>query len=126
VIRSFQPGAVMTDPVRDTAKGTVALVKPPAESVSRVREAAERPGSSSEIRRRCGRHVDARGEAPTLMRLIEQAFNYDILGARGFEAAAGWSIVALASSSRTATWMKLLRSSRRSPIRTTTRDASHE
>jgi HprK-related kinase A len=90
VIRSFQPGAVMTDPVRDTAKGTVALVKPPAESVSRVREAAE-PAWIVFPKYVAGAAgvLTPVGKAPTLMRLIEQAFNYDILGARGFEAAAG-------------------------------------
>ena len=90
VIGRFQPGAVMTAPVRDTAKGTVALVKPPADSVSRAGEpalpawivfpkyVAGAAGTLAPL-----------GKAPTLMRLIEQAFNYDILGARGFEAAAG-------------------------------------
>ncbi len=89
VIHSFQPDAVMTEPVRDTTKGTVAHVKPPSESVSRVADAAVpawivfpkyvagMPGTLAPA-----------GKAATFMKLVEQAFNYDILGARGFRAAA--------------------------------------
>lgn len=89
VISRFHPGAVITAPVHDTAKGTVALVKPPADSVARAGEpvppawivfpkyVAGAAGMLAPV-----------GKAPTLIRLIEQAFNYDILGARGFEAAA--------------------------------------
>jgi hypothetical protein len=89
VIRSYHPGAVMTEPVRDTTKGTVAHLKPPGDSVSRAAEAAVPawivfpryvPASSSTL--------EPVGKAPTLMKLVEQAFNYDVLGVRGFRAAA--------------------------------------
>lgn len=89
VIRSYYPGAVMTEPVRDTTKGTVAHLKPPADSVSRAAEAAVPawivfpkyvPASSSRLK--------LVGKAPTLLKLVEQAFNYDVLGVRGFRAGA--------------------------------------
>ena len=38
VIRKFQPDVVMTRPVSDTIKGTVALLRPPAESIRRISE----------------------------------------------------------------------------------------
>ncbi len=90
VIRRFHPGAVMTNPVRDTTKGTVAHLRPPAESVRRANE----PGDPAWIVfpryvPSAGAALEAVGKAPTLMRLIEQSFNYDILGARGFEVASG-------------------------------------
>jgi hypothetical protein len=88
VIRSFRPDAVMTEPVRDTTKGTVAHLKPPLESVQRAGEPAE-PGWIVFPRYVAGGAAELTplGKAPTLMRVIEQTFNYDILGARGFEAA---------------------------------------
>lgn len=89
VIRGYDPGAVMTEPVRDTTKGTVAHLKPPVDSVSRADEAAipawvvfpryVQAGSSA---------LEPTGKASTLMKLVEQAFNYDVLGVRGFRAAA--------------------------------------
>lgn len=90
VIRRFQPDAVLTPPVCDTTKGTVAHLRPPSASVSRAQEPATPAwivfpkfvaGATGTLR--------TLDKAPTLMRLIEQAFNYDILGARGFEAASG-------------------------------------
>jgi hypothetical protein len=78
------------DWARDTAKGTVALMRPPADSVARTAE----PASPTWIifpRYVAGAPavLEPKSKAQTLMRLVEQAFNYDVLGARGFEAAAG-------------------------------------
>jgi len=87
VIRRFQPGAAMSDPVNDTVKGTVALLGPPAESVSRVQEAAlpahivfprylaDAPAA----------FVPA-DKTHSAMRVADEAFNYGIHGRRGFEA----------------------------------------
>jgi HprK-related kinase A len=86
VIRRFQPGAVMTTPVRDTAKGTVALVRPPADSVRRISE----PGIPAWIifpRYRAGAEATfvPFSKAHTVLKLAEQSFNYDLHGRRGFE-----------------------------------------
>jgi HprK-related kinase A len=87
VIKTFAPDAVLTEPVTDTIKGTVALMRPPAESVRRSREPALpawvvlpkfESGSASLL--------VPHSRAETFMLLAEQSFNYDILGARGFEA----------------------------------------
>lgn len=90
IIREFHSGAVMTDPVRDTAKGTVALMRPPADSVARTAEPAL-PGWIIFPRYVAGAPavLEPNSKAQTFMRVVEQAFNYDVLGARGFEAAAG-------------------------------------
>jgi hypothetical protein len=90
VIRGFHPSAVMTDPVHDTTKGTVALMRPPTESVSRAAEPAV-PAWIVFPRYVAGAPATLVpwSKAQTFMRVVEQAFNYDILGARGFEAVAG-------------------------------------
>jgi hypothetical protein len=88
IIRGYQSGAVMTEPVHDTTKGTVAHLRPPPDSVRRSSEPAE-PGWIVFPRYVVGGAavLTPVEKAATLMRLIEQAFNYDILGARGFDAA---------------------------------------
>jgi HprK-related kinase A len=89
VIQQFAPEAVFTPPVPDTTKGTVALMRPPKESVVRRAEPARvscvvlpryERGSSATMER----HSPAR----TFHLIAEQSFNYDIQGVRGFEAVA--------------------------------------
>lgn len=87
VIRHFQPDAVMTEPVADTKKGTVALLRPPAESVRRVSEPArpawivfpkylaDAPATFSPY-----------SKAHTCLRVAHESFNYDIHGRNGFAA----------------------------------------
>jgi HprK-related kinase A len=86
-IRDFAPQAVMTPAVPDTAKGTVSLLRPPAASVQRVREPARaawivlpshEPGAPPVF--------SPHGKERAFMTLAEQSFNYDMHGARGFEA----------------------------------------
>jgi hypothetical protein len=90
IIREFRADAVLTDPVRDTAKGTVALMRPPTDSVARTAEPAL-PAWIIFPRYVAGAPaiLEPTSKAQTFMRVVEQAFNYDVLGARGFEAAAG-------------------------------------
>lgn len=88
-IREFAPQAVMTPPVPDTVKGTVSLLRPPPASVRRVREPARaawivlpsyEPGAPAAF--------SPHGKERAFMTLAEQSFNYDMHGARGFEAMA--------------------------------------
>lgn len=86
VIRAFAPDAVLGPPVPGTAKGTIAHLKAPAASVARAGEAA-----------RALHIVFPRyeaGAATTLapvpkgqlfMRMADNAFNYFVLGAEGFD-----------------------------------------
>lgn len=87
VIRKFAPQAVMTKPVADTTKGTVALMRPPAESVARVDEPAHPawivlPKYVAESKPEMRPYSKAR----TAMLLAEQSFNYDLQGLCGFNA----------------------------------------
>lgn len=86
LIQNFAPLAVMTAPMPGTTKGTVALVRPPVESVMRVHEPVKAtwivlpkyvPDAIPEL--------VPHSRARTLMLIAEQSFNYDILGQSGFE-----------------------------------------
>lgn len=85
VIRAFVPGAALSKPARDTVKGTVALLKAPAESVARSQEPAKpawvvvpkfAPGSAIEMA--------PKSRAEAFIELGQNAFNYSIHGAHGF------------------------------------------
>jgi HprK-related kinase A len=89
VIQRFAPEAVFTPPVPDTTKGTVALMRPPTESAQRRNEPVR---VSAVVLPRYQRGSSAlmqlHSPARTFHLLAEQSFNYDIQGARGFEAVA--------------------------------------
>ena len=85
VLRRFAPNAVLSPTVRDTLKGSVAHMKPPAEAVRRASEPAlprwivmprYQAGASSELR------AMTRGRA--FMQLVDSSFNYHLHGRRGF------------------------------------------
>lgn len=86
IIREFAPGAVFSETVSDTAKGTVALLRAPDDSVKRVSEAASaswivfphwQPGAPA----RLTPHPRPRA----LIALARNAFNYSIHGRTGFD-----------------------------------------
>lgn len=86
VIANFWPEGPMSPVVHDTLKGSVAHVRPPAPSVERAAERAT-PGWIVLPAFRAG-------ESPALtplpkssgfMRLVDSAFNYSMLGRRGFD-----------------------------------------
>lgn len=89
LMREFAPGAVLTEPVPDTLKGTLSLMKAPSDALARVRESAlpawvvvpgYEPGAEPRL--------EALPKAQAHLLLAEQAFNYDIHGADGFDATA--------------------------------------
>lgn len=90
IIRDYVPEGVFSPAVRDTMKGTISHLKPPSDSVDRAHEPA-RPGwvifpkwvADSPAR------LEALPQSRAFMRVAENAFNYSILGQRGFEALAG-------------------------------------
>jgi hypothetical protein len=80
---------VLTTPVPDTLKGTLALMKAPGDAIARLREGAHaawvvvpsfEPGAEARL--------EALPKAQAHLLLAEQAFNYDIHGVDGFEATA--------------------------------------
>jgi HprK-related kinase A len=89
LIRGFAPQAELTQPVPDTTKGTLALMKAPTGSVARIHEPAT-PAWIVMPRYTAGaapRLFDM-PKARMLLLLAEQAFNYDIHGRSGFDATA--------------------------------------
>jgi hypothetical protein len=86
VIRSYVPGAVISRKAVDTAKGTVALLKAPTDSVARVHETAV-PAWVIFPRFESGAPatLTARSKANTCLEVGRNAFNYSIHGAKGFE-----------------------------------------
>lgn len=87
IMRAYAPEAVFSRPVEDTTKGTVALMRAPAESVVQAHVPATprwvilpryTPGADADLQ------PMAQGEA--LIALAENAMNYHVLGARGFAA----------------------------------------
>jgi HprK-related kinase A len=89
VIKAFAPDAVLTPDFEDTSKGTVALMRPPSDSVERDRESAPLGWMISpkfEVGLGCELSEETRGRA--LMHLADSSFNYSLLGEEGFELAA--------------------------------------
>jgi HprK-related kinase A len=85
VIRAFDPEAFINRASRDTAKGTVAHMRPPRDSVLRQHEPA-RPGWVIFPKWEAGAdtQLTPRSKALTFMFLAQNAFNYSHLGAVGF------------------------------------------
>ena len=89
VIRDFVGEAVLSDTARDTAKGTVAHLRPPAPSVA----AADFPATPRWIvlpRYEAGAaaRLTPLPRARAFMELAQNAFNYSLLGEAGFNALA--------------------------------------
>ena len=87
IIKEFAPDAVLTESMPDTTKGTVALLRPPLESVLRAHEPVRPswiilPKYIADSSPKLVPHA----KSLTFMLIAEQSFNYDILGARGFDA----------------------------------------
>lgn len=85
VIRDFVAGAVITPPAHDTAKGTVALLKAPADAVTRAAEPAV-PAWVIVPKYEAGApaSLEPKSRAETFIELGQNAFNYSVHGARGF------------------------------------------
>ncbi|MEO7494740.1 MAG: HprK-related kinase A [Massilia sp.] len=86
VIGKYAPGAVFSRAVSDTNKGTVAHLKAPADSIARAFETA-RPAWIVFPKYVAGAPATLAPIAPAraFMRVAENAFNYSLLGARGFD-----------------------------------------
>jgi HprK-related kinase A len=89
VMRRFAPEAFITEPTRDTAKGDVSLMRPPAASVRQARETVA-PAWVVAPRFRAGAAFELEPLSPAelLIDLGYNAFNYSILGEVGFRALA--------------------------------------
>ncbi|TCV84158.1 HprK-related kinase A [Sulfurirhabdus autotrophica] len=85
VIRNFEPTAVLSRAVRDTVKGTVAHMKPPATSVAQSQLTAM-PAWIVFPKYQAGAETQLamQPKSRAFMQMIENAFNYSLLGAQGF------------------------------------------
>ena len=87
LIRRRSPSAVFGEIARDTHKGDVAHLKPPAESIRLM----NRPASIvAVVQPRYDAHQESCvaqpvSQADAFMRLAENSFNYSVLAERGFE-----------------------------------------
>jgi len=89
VIRSFAPGVTIGRESADTTKGTVAHMKVPNDSITRAHEHAiptwvicpkYEPGAPARL--------EPRSKGQAFMYVIKNAFNYSVLGVRGFQTVA--------------------------------------
>jgi HprK-related kinase A len=85
LIRAFSAEAFINRPSHDTAKGTVAHMRPPKESVRRQHEPAQPAWVIfPRWRAEAATSLMPRSAAQTFMFLAQNAFNYSHLGADGF------------------------------------------
>jgi HprK-related kinase A len=87
VIRRYLPDAVLSPPVTDTIKGTVALMRAPTDSVQRGEQTAM-PAWVIFPKYEAGAATSLEPIAPahTFMELAGNSFNYTLLAQRGFRA----------------------------------------
>lgn len=89
IIRNFSQDVILGETVTDTAKGAVAHMRPPRASI----DAGKTPASAQIIafpsyKRGSPAQAIPLSKGQTLMRLIENCFNYSVLGPKGFTALA--------------------------------------
>lgn len=89
IMREFPPGVTMGPEFADTAKGRVAHMKPPVDSIKRADEQAT-PAWVIYARYEAGTaaHLTRRSKAQTLLHVVKNAFNCSVLREAGFECAA--------------------------------------
>lgn len=87
IVKKNFPYSVMTASMEETSKGTVALLKPPLASVLRRAQAvAPRLVISPQYDGDSTMALEPMSKAHMLMLIAGQSFNFDILGAHGFNA----------------------------------------
>ena len=90
IIQSYEPDAVISRKISDTMKGTVAHMKPPANSIIRANETAHAgwvifPKYQSSVPAQLKKLSRSRA----FIRIADNAFNYSLLGIKGFETLTG-------------------------------------
>lgn len=86
LIRSRHAAAVLGPPARDTQKGTIAHLRVPDVSIDRATETVPpRLIVFPQWEADCELSLTAVGGGQTALRLIDQSFNYPILGRLGFD-----------------------------------------
>ena len=90
VIQRYEPDAVFSRKVSDTMKGTVAHMKAPADSIACATEPARAAWVIfPKYQAGAATRLEALPQSRAFMRVADNAFNYSLLGVRGFETMAG-------------------------------------
>lgn len=90
IIGRYAPDAVFSRRVCDTMKGTVALMKAPGDSVARALDSAQAAWIIfPKYQADSATDLTALPRSRAFMRIADNAFNYSLLGAQGFETMAG-------------------------------------
>jgi len=85
VVRRLAPGLVFSRPAEDTIKGTIALVKPPEDSVARMEEPARPRWIVFPVYEKgAATRLGIRPRAESFVELAANAVNYGVLGELGF------------------------------------------
>jgi HprK-related kinase A len=87
IMKAYAPGVIFTRSATDTAKGTVAHMKAPDESVARAAEPARAAWVVfPKYQAGAAVAVDPITPARAFMRVAQNAFNYSLTAERGFDA----------------------------------------
>jgi hypothetical protein len=90
IIQQYEPDVIISRKVSDTMKGTVAHMKVPTDSITRATETARAAWVIfPKYQAGAGARLEALPQARAFMRIADNAFNYSLLGVKGFEAMAG-------------------------------------
>lgn len=90
IIQQYEPDAIISRKVSDTMKGTVAHMKVPTDSIVRATEIAQAAWVIfPKYQAGAATRLEALPQARAFMRVADNAFNYSLLGVKGFEAMAG-------------------------------------
>lgn len=85
IIQQYEPSAIFSRKVRDTIKGTVAHMKPSTDSVKRAMETAQAAWVIfPKYQAGADTCLERLPQAHAFMRIADNAFNYSLLGAKGF------------------------------------------
>jgi HprK-related kinase A len=85
IIRELVPEAVFAPPIADTRKGTLALLRAPADSIRRMGERASAHYILFPRFAEAAAETAERSRGSSLIGLAENAFNYQLHGRRGFD-----------------------------------------
>ena len=89
IIQRYEPDAVLSRKISDTIKGTVAHMKPPTNSIVRANETANAAWVIfPKYQVGAPTHLKKLSQSRAFIRIADNAFNYSLLGIKGFEALA--------------------------------------
>lgn len=90
IIQQYEPGTIFSRKVSDTIKGTVAHMKPTTDSVTRATETAQAAWVIfPKYQAGAAARLESLPQSRAFMRIADNAFNYSLLGVKGFETMAG-------------------------------------